>query len=232
MTILKGFQILIVEDEPMLREIYRDELQEGGAVVFEASNGIEALEVLKTKQFDLIITDLNMPKMDGVTLLKEIQKAELHTKTIIVFTGRSDLIRHSPYRRGATAVFDKPMAMGEIATLVKKIIDPTSNRKHPRLIPQNPLSIEIHHLGATITMLIHDISEGGFFIENESVILGKGMPIQFKFSSPLDKSAAVSGEGIVVWGHANYCYSKVPGFGIEIKTIIPLSAFVEILRRI
>ncbi|MEP2707145.1 MAG: response regulator [Roseibium sp.] len=66
--------ILCVEDEKLLLEDLRDELSDEGYRVLTASDGVAALEVLKTERPDLIICDMMMPKMDGPTLLKHIRE--------------------------------------------------------------------------------------------------------------------------------------------------------------
>ncbi len=227
MAILRGVQILIVEDEAMLREIYHDVLSESGALIYEASNGFEALEWLKTNKFDLIITDLNMPKMDGVQLLKEIQEGELHSRPIIVFTGRPELLRQSPYRRGITAVIEKPMSVSEIAKLAKRIIDSNRNRIYPRIILEGPIAIEVSLLNEWKNLSILNISEGGFFIRTERTLPSKGTLLNFKFTSSLFRHVILHGEGIVAWVHENNS-----GFGVEIKKIDPNGLYQEILCKL
>ncbi len=79
-------QILIVEDEALLNEAYETVLTSEGYTVFKAFNGVEALEVLKTEKPDLILLDLRMPKMDGLTFLAELQKIDHPDYKIIVFS--------------------------------------------------------------------------------------------------------------------------------------------------
>jgi DNA-binding response OmpR family regulator len=70
---MKNKLILVVDDEQELLELLVDELQMEGAQVMQASNGLEALELIKTHQFHLVITDNNMPKMKGHELIKEVR---------------------------------------------------------------------------------------------------------------------------------------------------------------
>ena len=64
--------ILIVEDEPHLRELYRSELSEEGYHVLMASNGAEAISVMEKTLPDVIILDLQMPEMDGIETLGKV----------------------------------------------------------------------------------------------------------------------------------------------------------------
>ncbi len=79
-------QILIVEDETLLNEAYETVLKHEGYQVYKAFNGVEALEILKTNTPDLILLDLRMPKMDGLTFLSELQKIDHPNYKIIVFS--------------------------------------------------------------------------------------------------------------------------------------------------
>lgn len=83
--------VLIVEDESELRECLASTLEYKGFKVSEASNGYEALEILKGQgpgTFDVICTDFNMPIMDGVALVIEAERLNLNTKVVILFSGR------------------------------------------------------------------------------------------------------------------------------------------------
>ena len=82
----KKAQILIVEDEALLNEAYETVLKYEGYTVYKAFNGEEALEILEEKTPDLILLDLRMPKMDGLTFLSELQKKEHPDYKIIVFS--------------------------------------------------------------------------------------------------------------------------------------------------
>ena len=75
--------ILIVEDKDEFRKIYGDRLRFAGYDVLDAKDGIEALEVLKNKKADVVITDINMPKKDGYELLADL-KADANLKSIPV----------------------------------------------------------------------------------------------------------------------------------------------------
>lgn len=69
--------ILIVDDAALLRVYYRSMLEEAGFQVMEALNGIEALETLLAGPVDLLIVDINMPQMDGLTFLQILRQKEM-----------------------------------------------------------------------------------------------------------------------------------------------------------
>lgn len=79
-------RILIVEDEALLNEAYETVLKHEGYEVDKAFNGQEALDILKEKTPNLILLDLRMPKMDGLTFLAELKKTKHPKFKIIVFS--------------------------------------------------------------------------------------------------------------------------------------------------
>jgi two-component system, chemotaxis family, chemotaxis protein CheY len=66
-------RVLVVDDGTLIRLYYREALEAAGFEVAEAINGIEALEKVLTDRFDLLIVDINMPKMDGVSFLRTLR---------------------------------------------------------------------------------------------------------------------------------------------------------------
>ena len=81
-------KLLIVDDSTMLRDMLNYALNEGGYTdVTEAVDGVDGLAKAKSADFDLIITDVNMPNMDGLTLIGELRKISLYSKKpILVLT--------------------------------------------------------------------------------------------------------------------------------------------------
>ena len=79
-------KILVVEDSQVQREVCVDQLRDIGFInIFEAENGIQALEVLKNNPVDIILSDWDMPKMDGLELLKTIKKETALQNTPFIF---------------------------------------------------------------------------------------------------------------------------------------------------
>ena len=86
----QGKKILMVDDEAVILECFRSILEPAGATIQTAEDGYEALEMLKTKTFDLITSNINMPRVNGFELLKEI-KARSITTPIIIISGYTAL---------------------------------------------------------------------------------------------------------------------------------------------
>ena len=83
--------ILLAEDEAMLMDLYSTVIKKNGFEVLPASNGLEALEILKDKKPDLIVSDLAMPDLDGAGLLAQLRaKPETKDTPVIILTNMSD----------------------------------------------------------------------------------------------------------------------------------------------
>jgi len=81
-------RILVVDDSALVRLYYRDTLEKSGFEVEQAINGIEAMEKVLARPFDLVIVDVNMPRMDGFSFLRTLRRsaAEVATLPALVIT--------------------------------------------------------------------------------------------------------------------------------------------------
>jgi two-component system, NtrC family, response regulator PilR len=83
---MAGSKIMVVDDEPGIRELLFEALSEKGFDVTSAKDGRESLRFLKKNKFDLLITDINMPHLNGIELLKKMKTAGRKEK-IVIMTG-------------------------------------------------------------------------------------------------------------------------------------------------
>lgn len=113
-------KILVVDDELTIRTILKQILEQGGFECEMAADGKEALEMLKADNFDLMITDINMPEMDGVELLQKTKEL-LPTFPVIFITayGRDKIIMQA-MRSGLTDYIEKPFRMNDVIDVVKR----------------------------------------------------------------------------------------------------------------
>lgn len=120
--------ILIVDDSLSIRQSTRFILEQGNYTVREASDGVEALKSLSESKANLVITDINMPNMDGLTLVKKI-RAEPASKfmPILVLTTESQgSIIDEGKKAGATGWIVKPFNADKLLETVKKVVGPPS----------------------------------------------------------------------------------------------------------
>lgn len=113
--------ILIVDDAATVRMYHRQLLQEAGFAVDEAINGIEALEKALLKNYDLYVVDVNMPKMDGYTLLRELRsRSEVaQSPAVMVSTESEEKDRIAAYSAGANYYLIKPAKPGELQRIAR-----------------------------------------------------------------------------------------------------------------
>jgi len=118
-------KLLIVDDSTMLRDMLSYALNEGGYNdVTEAIDGIDGLDKSKMTTFDLIITDVNMPNMDGLTLVNELRKLSQYSKTpiLVLTTERSDEMKSKGKAAGATGWIVKPFIPDQLLKAVNIVL--------------------------------------------------------------------------------------------------------------
>jgi two-component system chemotaxis response regulator CheY len=117
--------ILIVEDSATTRALIRAVIDELGDVeTVEAASGFEALKMLPQQDYDLIITDINMPDINGLELISFVRNNPryTHLPIIIVSTERSEEDKKRGMALGATSYVAKPFKSGELQEIIKKTI--------------------------------------------------------------------------------------------------------------
>jgi|HubBroStandDraft_5_1064220.scaffolds.fasta_scaffold396779_2 two-component system chemotaxis response regulator CheY len=121
-------KILIVDDSESVRMIARIALREQGYEVVEAGNGIEALKQLDAERVNLVISDVNMPEMDGITLLKQIKASAKHKfMPIIMLTTEAGQDKKDEGRAaGAKAWITKPFQPNVLIAAVSKLMPATA----------------------------------------------------------------------------------------------------------
>lgn len=122
-----SFNVLIVDDSGSMRKVIRRILSISGfdlGVVFEAGNGKEALNVLNQNWIDLVLSDINMPEMDGLTLLKKMREHEIHRNTpvVIITTEGGQASIDEALSLGVRAYINKPFVPEEIKEKLAKVL--------------------------------------------------------------------------------------------------------------
>ncbi len=117
--------ILIVEDSSTTRALIRAIIEEMGDFhTVEASSGFDALKLLPTQEFDLIITDINMPDINGLEFINFMKSNPKYKDLplIIVSTERSEEDKKRGMALGAKAYITKPFKANELQEVIKKVI--------------------------------------------------------------------------------------------------------------
>ncbi|MBI5189433.1 MAG: response regulator [Nitrospirae bacterium] len=122
---MPDIHFLVVEDSPTMRQLISFALKRvHGSKIIEASDGIDALKKLSTAKFDLILTDINMPIMDGLKLVSLIRGNDQYREIpiIIITTEGAEEDRKKGLALGANAYLSKPIQTAELLKLVSSLV--------------------------------------------------------------------------------------------------------------
>ena len=117
-------RLLLVEDDPLLRELLEMLLSLEGLEVVQAENGLVALERLQQGDFRLVVLDLMMPLMDGLLFLKEFSTLPPDRPLVLVLSANSDAeTAERALRAGAAAIARKPVDQESFIAEVRALLD-------------------------------------------------------------------------------------------------------------
>lgn len=123
---MSGYNILVVEDSSIMRQLLVMSLRRlPGVVVMEASDGLEALKIIANKNLSLIFSDVNMPGMDGLKLVRML-RGDRRTKDIpvvMVTTEGAEEDRDRAMALGATEYITKPVQAGNVVEIASRLLN-------------------------------------------------------------------------------------------------------------
>ena len=125
---LRNYRILLVDDEPAQLGLLREFVKTTGMTSFSATNGKEALEKIKQEEIDLVLTDIQMPHMDGVQLLQHMKKK--HPNIPIVALSGQPNVRPADYlKMGFSGSLMKPYSSKQLIDLIEAVLEVELKRK-------------------------------------------------------------------------------------------------------
>ncbi len=114
------YKILVVDDEPNVRNVLKQMIEKRGYIVKVAENGADAIEKFKKEDFDLVVTDIKMPILDGFHVLTKVK--ELKPKTPVIFItayGAKEVVIEA-MKLGLSDYIEKPFNMAEVLEIIEK----------------------------------------------------------------------------------------------------------------
>jgi two-component system chemotaxis response regulator CheY len=119
-----AFAILLVDDSPTILNLLSMTLSQAGYMVTTASDGVEALELAQVTQVDIVITDVNMPRMDGLTLITRLRELKHYRNIpiVVLSTQQSPLDHGQGKEAGADVYLDKPVSSGDLLGCIDKML--------------------------------------------------------------------------------------------------------------
>jgi len=191
-----------VDDEPLLLGLFGAWLRRTGAGrLHTAQNGEAALAAMKEELFDILVTDIRMPVMDGVTLVRSLAAAGISVPVIIFVSGFGDIDVREMYSLGVEAFLSKPVLRDELISVLKRAVVERSALWSEAMPTKPRQSLESHlariDVGPDAPFCL---GRGGFSVRSlKPLSLGK-ISFRFTFES---LQWQIVGEGYVRW------YSRV-----------------------
>lgn len=186
-------KILIVDDEPRIRELIREHLQHEGFTCEEATDGSAALAALSVGGIDLVILDVMMPFVDGMTCLKEMRSRKINTPVIMLTARGEEYDKLAGLESGADDYVVKPFSPRELVARVKAVLN--------RTLPKERQAGESYVFGdLVIDTASHSVKIGG----QEAALTPKEFDLLVFLVS--NKGIALSREKILqkVWNYDYY----------------------------
>ena len=116
-----GFNILVCDDSALARKMARRSLPKGFAeAIYEVSNGMDALEVLGHHTIDLVLLDLTMPVLGGLSVLSEIKRRQLETFVIVISGDIQPIMQEKVMSLGALGFIEKPIKREELTLVLRR----------------------------------------------------------------------------------------------------------------
>jgi len=189
----KQVSILIVDDEEDIRDVLEIALEDIGYTVFLAENGAIAFEIFKSKRPDIVITDIKMPVMDGIELLRQIKRENPATEVLMI-TGHGDMhltIRSLKY--DALDFITKPINVDILEIAIEKAVEKIVARQQLLdytqklellILEKSKLADHLSSLGLMIGTISHNIKgmltnlDGGLYVARSGLKAGENETIQ------------------------------------------------------
>lgn len=116
--------ILAVDDSKVMRDMMKVVLEKNGHTVITAEDGLQALDIAKSHSFDLIFTDINMPKMSGIALVGKLRELNdyTHIPILMVTTENAEYRKQKAKVNGATGWLEKPISEARVIKALNKVL--------------------------------------------------------------------------------------------------------------
>ena len=157
------FNILVVEDDKNLRKLIITCLKRENYKTFEATNGLEALNVIDEQYIDLIVTDIMMPKMDGYELIKELREAKYNMPILLVTAKNTLSDKKEGFLLGADDYLVKPIDVEELPLRVRALLK-RAKQAYNKKIEIGKLVIDYDQLSVTRGEKEYQLAQKEFYL--------------------------------------------------------------------
>ena len=122
-------RILVIDDDEVIRSLFKETLGEQGHTVVTASNGAEGIEFVKRWDFGLVFLDLKMPDIDGAELIKQLRSIKPRLPVTIITGYPGSEMMEKAFKQGPFGVMDKPFDAADIIAAVNSFLHATQMRR-------------------------------------------------------------------------------------------------------
>lgn len=125
----RDVKILIIDDQPGIRQLLSEILKEEGYSIYNAINGMEGISKIEEVKPDVILLDMKMPGMDGIEVLSELKQLNINTKVIMMTAyGELDPINEARHL-GAYGYISKPFDVLELCQTIRNVVNESMNQQ-------------------------------------------------------------------------------------------------------
>jgi CheY-like chemotaxis protein len=198
----KHATILVVDDEPMLLDIFSEWLEEENCRVLTARDGAAALRILRNDHVDVIVSDVRMPVMDGILLLKNLTTYSglsqgNHPPKMTFISGFTDLEPREAYNLGVEAILQKPIERAQFLGTVRRTLRSHEETwSEPSALGGMPLHLSLPRVSAAIEQGRIAFGRGGFCLYCTSPV--REGPVRFDLEFEGEK-VSFAGHGLIRW---------------------------------
>lgn len=167
-------KVLVIDDEPGVRALISEALSLSEITAVQAADGLEALSFLRRERFDLLILDINMPKLDGLALLEKL-RTEGMSVPVLMLSARADKVDiNQGLRTGADDYLTKPFSIEELVLRVKAIMRRSKGEVvEVKVLTCGPISMDFSKYSVKFNDQLVDLSPTEFKLL-EQLILNRG----------------------------------------------------------
>ncbi|WP_047042518.1 response regulator transcription factor [Vibrio mexicanus] len=186
-------KILIVEDDPRLGEQICDTLEQAGWVPELSQDGIDALYRATSEEWDAIVLDLGLPKLDGLTVLKGIRDENINTPVIILSARDTLSQRVEGLNAGADDYLTKPFEMLELVTRLRVQLRRASGTAAP-VMQEGDLTLDtrssiVSWQGSPVTLTALEYKVVAYFMHNKDKVISRTELVEHIYKQDFDRDS-------------------------------------------
>lgn len=209
---MSPFTVLVVDDEPMLRDIFGEWLEDSGMKVMTAHDGRSAIESMRGNSIDLLLSDVRMPGMDGLELVRTVRAEEIALEHAVLISGFNDLVMRDAYDAGVETILQKPIAMEVLLEAVDKALLPREEAwRRPAIRRGFELRAALPDVATAVERGLIAFGRGGFCLQ--SALPCREGPVWFELE--FQSEMVLSGNGEIRWTHAEEELAGVEICGLD-----------------